>query len=46
MGMGLPISQSIIERHEGKLWVTQNSDCGSTFHFTLPIDIGEQSRGN
>lgn len=45
MGMGLPISQSIIERHGGLLWVTPNPDRGSTFHFTLPINFGDHSRG-
>ena len=45
MGMGLPISQSIIASHGGKLGVVSNPDCGCTFHFTLPIDVGEHSCG-
>jgi signal transduction histidine kinase len=37
IGMGLSISQSIIESHEGKIWATQNADRGATFHVRLPI---------
>jgi PAS domain S-box-containing protein len=37
MGMGLPISRTIIEAHGGKLWVENNKLGGATFHFTLPI---------
>jgi signal transduction histidine kinase len=36
-GMGLSISRSIIESHEGRLWATGNPDRGTTFLFTLPV---------
>lgn len=41
LGMGLNISRSIIEAHQGRLWATQNPDCGMTFHFTLPVENPE-----
>ncbi|MFA9460904.1 PAS domain-containing sensor histidine kinase [Thiohalorhabdus sp. Cl-TMA] len=37
MGMGLRISLSIIETHEGKLWAESGREGGATFRFTLPI---------
>ena len=36
LGMGLPISQTIVDVHGGRLWATGNEDGGATFHFTLP----------
>jgi C4-dicarboxylate-specific signal transduction histidine kinase len=36
MGMGLSISRSIIQNHEGRLWAERNEGPGTTFHFTLP----------
>lgn len=37
MGMGLNICRSIIELHQGRLWVEANPLGGSIFRFTLPI---------
>jgi len=37
IGMGLPISRSIIEAHGGRLWAENNEPRGAVFHFTLPI---------
>jgi C4-dicarboxylate-specific signal transduction histidine kinase len=36
MGMGLPISRSIIEAHGGRLWAESALSQGSVFQFTLP----------
>jgi PAS domain S-box-containing protein len=36
MGMGLPISRSIVEAHGGRLWLTPNDGQGVTLQFTLP----------
>jgi C4-dicarboxylate-specific signal transduction histidine kinase len=37
-GMGLRISRSIIESHGGRLWATDNSPHGASFHLTLPVE--------
>lgn len=35
-GVGLSISRSIIEAHDGRLWAEQNETHGATFFFTVP----------
>ena len=37
IGMGLSISRSIIESHEGRLWASPRPSGGAVFQFTLPI---------
>jgi signal transduction histidine kinase len=36
MGIGLSVSRSIIERHNGRLWATPNNGPGVTFSFSIP----------
>jgi two-component system sensor kinase FixL len=40
IGMGLPISRSIVEAHGGRLWAESTVNQGSVFQFTLPIADG------
>jgi PAS domain S-box-containing protein len=37
IGMGLPVSKSIIEQHNGRIWASNNPEGGAVFAFTLPI---------
>ncbi|MER8700325.1 PAS domain-containing protein [Mesorhizobium sp. M1227] len=38
VGMGLSISQSIIEAHGGRLWADMNASGGAALRFSLPVD--------
>ncbi|PYX93330.1 MAG: hypothetical protein DMG67_04530 [Acidobacteria bacterium] len=37
IGMGLSISRSIVESHQGRLWATPRPSGGAIFQFTIPI---------
>ena len=43
MGMGLPISRTIVESHGGRLWAENNNGAGATFRFTIPPAEGARN---
>jgi signal transduction histidine kinase len=40
MGIGLFVSRSIVERHQGRLWAEPNDGAGATFSFSIPFQRG------
>ncbi len=36
-GMGLAIAKSIVEKHGGRIWVTDPEGSGTVFHISLPV---------
>jgi signal transduction histidine kinase len=41
MGIGLSICRSIIDSHNGRIWVTRGNGKGSIFQFELPTNVGQ-----
>lgn len=39
LGLGLHITEGLVEVHGGKIWVDSEVGKGSTFHLSLPVTI-------
>ena len=38
MGIGLSICRTIIDAHDGEIWLESSDEQGSCFRFSLPLD--------
>lgn len=45
-GIGLSICRTIVEAHDGRIWVEDNRPCGACFCFTLPLASTGQSNSS
>jgi len=46
MGMGLAICRSIIENHDGRIWVAPGVNRGTIFQFELPATSNKAGMGS
>lgn len=44
-GLGLALVKSIVERHQGRVWIESELNQGSTFYIALPLQSSVTSKG-
>jgi signal transduction histidine kinase/CheY-like chemotaxis protein len=44
-GLGLSISRRFVEMHGGKMWLESEPGVGTTFHFSLPLEVSLSGEG-
>ena len=45
LGLGLSLSKKLVELHGGQIWVQSEKGKGSTFGFSLPLEVNEKPKG-
>lgn len=40
LGLGLAVCRKLIEAHDGRIWASNNKECGASFYFTVPVNAG------
>jgi signal transduction histidine kinase len=43
LGLGLALSKTLVELHQGQIWLTSRNGKGCTFYFSIPLMVTAQS---